>query len=337
MMFSRVFLHVGMTKSGSTAIQNFLDRNYDNLINQGILFPRSVLTRKDPTDPSRTSGHLELIKLLRRGNVGRFLKECSGFSGQIHTLVLSSESIFHQVCEKDLECLRPLLWGAGEVTLIALLRIQSDWILARHYEHVVKGFFRETRPIDCFVVDTLEARDLDYLRKLEVILDVLRPARVQIWDYDEVARDGDLIGRFAEEIGFRGYETSEFDSDYVNRSEPFPEAMEAHRLLNSVALPLGTAEYRSWCSEMRRHYRDLASQGVLKKGYILPGRPIRRKIYDAVMASNSELSKRYFPKKGFVVDISWAKRQDTILDNGLVNAICRFGGGMIAKHRSASS
>ena len=57
---SRVILHVGLIKAGSTLVQNFLENHYDELRAQGVLFPRSVLTRPDSHHPQRTSGHLEV-------------------------------------------------------------------------------------------------------------------------------------------------------------------------------------------------------------------------------------------------------------------------------------
>ena len=62
-----VVLHVGMSKAGSTALQNVLDEHRDALKRRGVLFPSTGSLKNDHADSSRTSGHWELMKRLRSG------------------------------------------------------------------------------------------------------------------------------------------------------------------------------------------------------------------------------------------------------------------------------
>ncbi|EPN6869281.1 hypothetical protein ACT2V5_001117 [Campylobacter coli] len=36
------YVHIGIAKTGTTSIQDFLTQNYDLLINQGFLYPKSL-------------------------------------------------------------------------------------------------------------------------------------------------------------------------------------------------------------------------------------------------------------------------------------------------------
>lgn len=329
-----VILHAGMSKAGSTAIQNFFDRSYDSLLRQGILFPRSVLSRKDPHDKSRTSGHYELVRLLRKNNVGVFIEECERHWKDVHTLVLSAEHLFANVDTDDLRKLRALLADCN-ITLLVLLRPQHSWISSRYYESVVKGYMRESRTIDQFVNDAIKSGVLDYAERIEMLSGVLSPIRVEVLNYSDLAKQRRLLARICEIVGFESGEVASADPVPVNSSEPFPEAIEAHRQLNDLACALEKPVYRAWCGDMRQHYQKLARQGRLERGDVLPSLPVRKKLSDAMAEPNQRLSDRYLNGTPFELGREWLTAPETRFDTGLVDEIYCFGGELILERLQA--
>ena len=322
----RVVLHVGMSKAGSTAIQNHLDERRAALLEQGVLFPASVFTRRDATDPTRTSGHLELIRLLRQGHPAPFLAECEAQAGRADTLLLSAENLFHHVDGIDLRRLRALLDGA-EITLVAVLRDPAGWLASRHHESVAKGFHRETRTLDAFALDALDAGELDTGARLEVLSEALRPARVVTLDYEALTREGRLVSRFREVAGLApepmGPEPTGPESTgpepQPNASHPSPEGTEAHRQLNAQARALDGDAYRAWCSELRGHVRSLLEEGALRRGHALPSRPVRERIAEAAAAARRPL------------DADWTRGPETVIDEEKVAGLLRFGRERLAE------
>lgn len=327
-----VILHVGMTKAGSTAIQNMMDRNHERLLDQGVLFPRSVLMRGDPAEPDRTPGHLSLIGALREGETGAFVDECAAHSGRARTLLLSAENLFHHIGEADLTRLRAFL-GGRDVTMIAILREQAGWLNSIYYEWVVKGIRREARPPDDFAEDMIRSGDLDYAARLDVLAGQLRPTRTHVLDYDRLRGEGSLVARFCEAAGVDLGALDAAGTEGVNRSEPFPEAIEAQRRLNPATAGLDRAEYRAWSRGMRGHYRTLARVGTLRPGHLMPSPAVRRRLLDRVAGPNEALAGRWLAgDEGarFGPDPAWDEEPAPVLDEAVVELIHELGWGGIA-------
>nr|WP_300309228.1 hypothetical protein [Halomonas sp.] len=104
----KVLIHIGMPKSGSTAIQNMLRQNMQSLLSQGIYFPLSPIKENDnqavvalcrdkedlPRDiynrcKDLSQEEIDNLMLLWLENVG---KKCNDES--INTVVISSEYLF---------------------------------------------------------------------------------------------------------------------------------------------------------------------------------------------------------------------------------------------------
>ena len=89
---SHLILHIGQTKAGSTAIQNYLDSQRNALLSQDILVPDLSSSRSNPFDLERTSGHLKLIRSISRN---RKQTDLQLSKLRMHKrVVLSAENIF---------------------------------------------------------------------------------------------------------------------------------------------------------------------------------------------------------------------------------------------------
>lgn len=168
----KIIIHIGMPKTGSTAIQKTLARNRDLLRENGILYPAN------PTPFTNQAKHLIFLPLLCRGDVDQWknfpggaqkIRETYGHEfdfydywindlikqiviAQPHTLVLSEEGLFaafgrinskiHNNLEKFLSDIGSSL---SEVEIVGYIRSPADYYLSMCQERIkryasIKGF-----------------------------------------------------------------------------------------------------------------------------------------------------------------------------------------------------
>lgn len=325
---SKVILHAGMTKTGSTALQNLFTCRYVDLLKQGVLFPNSFLTRKDLTDIHRTSGHWDLIRQLQENDLGAFEVELEATENQSHTLILSSESIFQGASSEDLMRLAAFL-SECSVTLVVSLRSQETWAQSRYYESVTKGFFRERRDYDEFLLSLAQDGKLDYLTHLRKLETFLQPEKVVVWNHDQLVSNEGFVAAFLK------YFSIDLDP-YIPRkksniSKPTPEAIEAHRRLNTLAAGLAPGDYRVWCSEMRRTCDRMRKELSLKLSYQTPSKDTKQHVLDTVRISNLALSNAYFHGESFGPSATWLEEEKVSPQNEKVIYLYEMGARMLAK------
>ena len=320
----RVLLHVGMAKTGSTAMQNFMEAHHDALRAQGVLFPRSVLRRSNPRDPLRTPGHLDLIRQLVAGTATPLLAECAEAGPGIHTLFLSVENIFNIEPEKGVAALARFLAGR-EVRIVAVLRAPQDWIASRYYEVVTTGQSNETRTIDAYVEEALAAGALDYPARLERLRRAFSAVSVEVHDYREIAARGTAVSTFLDALGVIVDAPEAAAAPRVNVSLSYPESLEAHRRLNLFVRRLPLARRFAFAEAMKARYAGLAAAGTLRPGGAAISRRMRARLVAAVAPGCREVSARWFGGRPFGPDQAWVDADPPPPDEALVAAIQDFG------------
>jgi glycosyltransferase involved in cell wall biosynthesis len=318
----KVILHAGMTKAGSTALQNKLDSVYFELIELGYLFPRSLLTRKDPTNPLRTSGHFSLFSQLEKGDLRNFENELLKHTDSIHTLILSAEGIFQIDSTSKLEMLKNI-FGNAHISLVAVLRSQDSWLQSRYFESVSKGFFRETASLDEFCLDQLNEGNLNYLASLEKLERTLRPSEMLVWDHARTNNAGGLVQKFFHHFNIPV--GSDVEHNAGNASNPFPEGLEAHRQLNKSSTILPGQQYRIFCDQMRRLCRDTQERYGLADEWPVPSIDVRRKVLEACEPTNHRISELYFGGTNFGPKRAWLDLPTRDLDQNIVSLLLENG------------
>jgi len=138
----KLTLHAGAGKTGSTAIQDFLSINHDNLKKQGVLYP-------NPKVGVITSGNGAHISASLRANndlkAKRFIeaqiKKAENLG--IQHIVLSSES-FSGLGKNYLKALKTLVEdGFSEVNCIIYVRNPFDWTYSAWMQHVKRHLVTE--------------------------------------------------------------------------------------------------------------------------------------------------------------------------------------------------
>lgn len=292
----RILVHVGQAKTGSTALQNFLDRNHEALVAQGVLFPRSVLRRSNPTDPSRTPGHLDLLGQLRRGETTPLEDELAAHAGRIDTLVLSVENIFHHP-----DSARPLgRWLAGaRVEMLAVLRDQISWAQALHYEQVMGGINCSTRPLGRFVEEGLASGIYAYDAMLDRLADTLGAQAVHVLDYAALREGTALIDRVLDLIR-PGLDLDRSGmAARVNVSVHVPEAIEAMRRLNPLVALLPQERRFLFTRAMRAQVAEGVAAGDLADALLWMPDPQRGQLARLAAEADRRVAARHMEGAAF--------------------------------------
>lgn len=164
-LVDRVVLHIGMPKTGSSAMQEFLELNRLALLKMGIWYPDIGIERGRGVRSNRCSGHSILINrhVHNRGAIGRILAaQLKTLPYKVHTVILSAENIFSDRFLYDLEdkdknvvALTTKIIDSidhGNIEVMTALRRQDDWFASYFREVTANPFnkmFDSTRTFWC--------------------------------------------------------------------------------------------------------------------------------------------------------------------------------------------
>lgn len=201
----RVFIHVGVPKTGSSALQAFLSLHASALEQQGISYP---FPEAEVTVTAGTCTGNLLHVMLKKASADEFQSNLAGVTATYlpfaveaaveaargDTVLVSGEFITQHLTPGLVDYFHALS-RRHRVTFVGFVRDVHDLTLSGWKQHVkAKG---ETRDLPDYVAAALE-QGFFSLRKLCMLLRVGLDVRVR--NYDTVRRD--LVTAFAAEIGF---------------------------------------------------------------------------------------------------------------------------------------
>lgn len=194
----RLVLHVGQTKAGSTAIQNYLENQRSALANQGVLFPSVGFSRGNPFDQERTSGHLSMVRSIAAGQTSELERELSDVYA--HTVLVSAENLFLDRPDKELEALKNF-FKFYDIEVVLVLRDPLRWVKSIYSEEVLSGFFCRTDTFKKFMEDKLHSNSLVYSDRIAYLNSLLEPREWHLVNYDSVSHEDGIIGAFLASAG----------------------------------------------------------------------------------------------------------------------------------------
>ncbi len=294
----KIVLHAGMTKAGSTSLQNYLDTNRAALLARGVLFPESVFTRANLRDRTRTSGHLSLLRHLKTNDLAAFSAELQEAAGQAETLFLSAENLFMDRPEEELALLAGL-FEALPVTIIIVLREQLGWLTSRYTENVMSGWQLDTRNFETFAAAMLEDGRLDYLGHLKRLRRIFRRCDFQCIDYDDARRSKRLVSTALLRAGVDLTGLPDPDTEFSNVSVEAAYQIEAQRLVNLHLGALRVEERHHYLEKVATARRDRTT--AAPRDLVRPDLPIalKQRIREAVHDGNELIARRYMDGGGF--------------------------------------
>jgi glycosyltransferase involved in cell wall biosynthesis len=256
-LVKRVIIHVGTTKTGSSAFQEFMENNRFRLLEKAVYYPIYGVSREQGIRRQRSSGHLMAIKHALnhkpRHQIGQHIAaEIDALPHTVDTLVISSENILsHLIWPKSSESKgdvsRDIIGeiadalGVEQVEVVATFRRQDDWF---------KSFYREVtaNPMNNFIdtpqqfFDTLDSRGLfDYETIISRFSTSRRISALHINSFGNINKSGGSIPQFFSILGIppNGFEASFGDKS----NESVSDSVAANvRILKLMRLPRPTAE-----------------------------------------------------------------------------------------------
>ena len=202
-----LFLHIGIHKTGTSAIQNVCLANQRELLAAGILFPRAGFVAQPRFHPTATSGHSGLIRFLKAPSAPDVTKAGQALlrqieSGSWNRLVLSSEALSSPHKRGPVESVHWFRQQGFEVKLIGYLRRQDRWLDSYYRERLKWDVpeHRDARSIDEFWRAEGDVW-LNYKARIGEWVAVVGREHAQIRSYEDVENPRGVVGDFLEIIG----------------------------------------------------------------------------------------------------------------------------------------
>lgn len=134
----KIFLHIGLSKTGSTTIQSFLAINRDNLYNFGYLHPQTGTNPREKEKPH----HNLAWQITGRKKADITLGTWKDLhqeidSSNLNKIIITSES-FQGVDEKQIKILESEL-KPYEVKIIVYLRRQDLQLESKYIQGIKRG------------------------------------------------------------------------------------------------------------------------------------------------------------------------------------------------------
>lgn len=230
----KIYLHIGMSKTGTTAIQYFLHNNRDKL-------PQLDYGYINPANDSAIN-HSPLVNCLKgASNLKKdqkwipFLDQL--FESKPNNLIISSENLFYHTRALDLDYLATALRGFS-VKILIYLRRQDEWVQSQYAEYVK---YCTGKPgaisLGQWLARNMD-RCLDYYDLLKIWRMHFPEADFNVRIYEKRFFGDDIINDFCLAVGLS--DTSILSKDLSPSQKNISlsyEAVEMKRLFNKIEIP----------------------------------------------------------------------------------------------------
>ena len=216
----KLILHIGQSKTGTTALQSFLLSNKNRLAQEGILYPDYYLTGM-PLNTLNHNSFAEELSGLTRHPCLTFEEYCKQFTQEMkstgcETMILSAESFFGapqiwrlkegqdfwEAYQQKLENLRHFTSGF-DTDIIGYFRSPEDW-----FESAVSQIIRYAGLLGKNVYESDEELfslfkpHLDYPKLLTLWHEIIEPEQMMILPYErDRLENQDIVQDFCKRIG----------------------------------------------------------------------------------------------------------------------------------------
>ena len=220
---TKIILHVGAHKTGTTYIQKVLYNNHKKLLDKGVLYPKRWL--------ANLWGHHELIFKIRKKEIDNLAKVFKEFKQQYKTIIISSEN-FEDFDKSQFLALKEILGEDIKLEVVFFIRRLPKILPSQWQENVKHGSF-QTLP--SFLLENVAfpfgSKRLNYNIRLDRMASVFGKESLKIVAYDNlIDTKVDIATYFAAQ--FIGEELDlTIENKKVNVSLT-PDLIEIIRLLN---------------------------------------------------------------------------------------------------------
>lgn len=214
-------MHIGCGKTGSSALQVWLNQNADILKENAVYYPRLGQKRLD--DYSITSGNGgPLVRALLDDNIGDLLDK---LESQSDNNILISTEVFQTLSTDDIQNLKKLLVKREyKPVVIAYVRDLYDMLFSSYQQLIKRGLL--TRSFRDYAFSINEMQQFSVVRRWVAVFD-----DIKLYHYDHEKYC--LSNSFCEALNLPAKAIPEMSRSKVNRSLTLEE-LELVRYLNSL-------------------------------------------------------------------------------------------------------
>lgn len=227
----KLYLHIGMPKTGTSALQSFFAKNRERLYEDGIWYPELNAESRVEEKLKAFRGNADFLNSnisfehMNKEQRQLFVDTCNKLRSSDKDILLSNEGLF-QYNETGY---KNFVSQGFDVRVIVYLRRQDLWGESV-WNQVVKG---SDVTESCF--DFIKMKDLDYYDKLKGIAAVIGKDNVIVSVYEEgsAGRQKDIFTTFLNILGI--YDTENYQKDtYQANPSLSANYVEIKRIFNSI-------------------------------------------------------------------------------------------------------
>ena len=235
----KIIFHIGLTKTGSSSLQQFFERNRLKLWDKGYHYPISGAFREYGSRRERTPGHAQLVgstlispKSVRTALINEIEEVNEVSETKIDKLILSAENIVSARFWKNgliIDSIRDTFQDVDDIDFCVVFRHPTSWIISQYLENIGNhlnsfsdSLFRYT--------ESLKSKNLadwsSILRKLEKI----NWAEVKVGIYENILKNGGIENWFSDTFEIN---ISNFDKHKLSLSNESASQIKAFTI-NSI-------------------------------------------------------------------------------------------------------
>ncbi len=279
---NRLFLHIGMPKTGTTTLQFMLDANRKALEDNSVLYPQTGYTGS-----LHDRGHHELVRAAKNRNHALYAELRDELDSSAAAVAILSSEEFSLATPSDIGFIKQALEGV-DVKIVVYLREQASFVEALYNQAVKTG--GEKRERHEFMADMLCAARLNYHAMVNAWAKRFGMENMRVRKYGDQLRIGKtLIDDFCGCVGVDTNWLQIHKGDYnIGVDNKYIEFL---RAVNISGVEVGFKNNRI-VSGLLRHQRVEGGSGLRIFDAI-----DRRLIRNFCRASNRALVKDYFPEQ----------------------------------------
>lgn len=302
----KLYVHVGLHKTGTSAIQRFLRANEKALEVNGFYYP------PDQSHGDAQHTFAAALKTTHKDNAHlqvaeRWLSKCGAYcTAHSLTLLISTEMLSEAIRHRELNRLA----ADFDVTVIIYLRRQ-DLLIESVCNQVLKQDLK-TYPEE----ELLNLYGTDFCVTLNRWKEIFPAARLIVRRYGQLPDNRTIEMDFLDALGINSDKGFLFENRTVNESLKLYEYLILRNLVRSLTIKnaqdLEAARIEISAALKERSISDVSMVG----NYF--SRQIREKILDQCAATNETVRKNYFPESNVLFTLPSADYEARPVDSALI-------------------
>lgn len=320
-MKKTIYIHIGMHKTGSSAIQAFLTLNYNTLKRKGVLFPNPP----NFGQPFQTSGGnvAHLLNLFTDNSIDKIKSFIESFDDQ-YDVILSSEALFHVLRDYPKRFFN--VFNNYNYKIICYVRRQDNFVSSWYNQAVKNHDIKSCSKVEIF--NLAKPHDfckvlLDSFKYAEADKFIVRPYEKQQF------YGGNIFSDFLNCIGLELDDDFIFPEKIVNPSLNW-DALEFRRILNILEVDRNNFKDKYYINNILAKYTVDKNMGKPFQDNNIFSPKERIEIINAYKEKNEQVARIFLNRKDGKlfydpipeIDSPWQQNEELTFEKAL--DICKY-------------